>query len=361
MDAKLIFLSPQISRTGEWFLRSGIQQPNGGVARYYRADRRCNHPVSTEITGYAASTFVYLHSVSPDERYLDAARGAARFLARTAWDARLSAMPFELDPPTHTYFFDCGIVVRGLLAVWRAAGEDEFLAAALAVGQVMLRDFASTDGDFHPILRLPGKSEEPRDPQRWSRTASCYQLKAAMAWWDLSEATGDVCFREPYRRVLEYSLAGYREFLPGHPDRHMVMDRLHAFCYFLEGLLPCAADARCAVVLAEGIDLVAQLLRDIAPEFVRSDVYAQLLRARLFADWLGAMPLDRAAAAEEAAALAGFQAADSDRRIDGGYWFGRKGGEWLPFVNPVSAAFASQALELWNGGAGTQPHRHLLI
>ena len=96
------------------------------------------------------------------------------------------------------------------------------------------------------------------------------------------------------------------------------MDRLHAFCYFLEGLLPRAADARCAAALRDGIARVAWHLRDIAPEFERSDVYAQLLRVRLYADWLGVVPLDRAAAEFEAAQLAAFQAADSPIRASMG-------------------------------------------
>ena len=141
------------------------------------------------------------------------------------------------------------------------------------------------------------------------------------------------------------------------------MDRLHAFAYFLEGLLPCAHEARCAAALSEGIRRTAQLLREIAPTFERADVYAQLLRIRLFADWTGAAPLDREAAQAEADKLAEFQAAGSDTRIDGGYYFGRKGGAWLPYVNPVSTAFALQALELWERclAGGAQPHRHLLI
>ena len=89
------------------------------------------------------------------------------------------------------------------------------------------------------------------------------------------------------------------------------MDRLHAFCYFLEGLLPRSGDARCAAALRDGIGRCAWHLRDIAPEFERSDVYAQLLRIRLYADWLGVEPLDRAAAEFEAERLAAFQADDS--------------------------------------------------
>jgi hypothetical protein len=198
---------------------------------------------------------------------------------------------------------------------------------------------------------------------RWSAAPGCYQLKAAMAWWDLAELTGEDRFRKPYQLALDRSLRSWSAFLPGHPDRLKVMDRLHAFGYFLEGLLPRASEARCAAALAEGIRRMAQLLREIAPRFERADVYAQLLRIRLYADWAGAAPLDREAAQMEADKLAGFQAAGSDARIDGGFYFGRKGGEWLPYVNPVSTAFALQALGLWEHcrSGGAQPHRHLLI
>jgi hypothetical protein len=324
-------------------MSSGIQEPNGGVARYRRTRSDQNLPVSTEITGYAVSAYTYLFRASGDQRYLDAARRAARFLTRHAWDSTAGVIPFETEPAEYAYFFDCGIIVRGLLALWRNTCEQELLDVAAGIGDFMMRDFAAETGDYHPILSLPARTPEARDAARWSRSPGCYQLKSAMAWWDLFEATGDARFREPYESVLEASLSTFRNFLPGHTERPKVMDRLHAFAYFLEGLLPRASDPRCAAALKEGIDLLAHHLRDLAPEFVRSDVIAQLLRARLYADAAGAVPLDRAAADWEAGQLAVF------RRADGGYWFGRKCEEWLPFVNPVSTAFASQALELCTG------------
>ena len=355
---------PHISRAGEWFLRSGIQETSGGVARYYRADLERNQPVSTEITGYAVSALVYLHSVTQDQRYLERAVAAARFLARIAWDGASQTMPFEIDPPALTYFFDCGIVVRGLLSAWRAAGIDEFLDVAAALGRSMLLDFASADSDdFHPVLSLPDKRPLARDPRRWSRSSGCYQLKAAMAWWDLAEATGDARFREPYERALAHSLKTWSGFLPGHPEQPKVMDRLHAYLYFLEGLLPRVQDGHCATALCSGIRSVAHHLREIAPEFERSDVCAQLLRIRLYADWAGVAPLDREAAQYEADRLSLFQVADCDARIDGGYYFGRTGDAWSPHVSPVSTAFALQARALWEAcrAGEAQPHRHLLI
>ena len=338
-----------------WFQTSGIQAPNGGVARYYRADSSDYQPLSTEITGYAASALAYLGS-------LDRVAQAARFLSTIAWDPAVRTMPFEIDPPRFTYFFDCGVIVRGLLAASRTLSSDEFVMVAVDIGDAMTRDFEAKDG-YHPILSLPDKQPVDRDPLRWSRSPGCYQLKSAMAWWDLAEATGEARFRAAYGRALEIALRGYGGFLPGHPDRVKVMDRLHAFLYFLEGLLPAAADPRVRAALCDGVRRVAALREEISPEFERSDVIAQLLRIRLYADWAGAVPIDRHAAEREAACLLHYQASDPDPRIDGGFYFGRRDGALLPFINPVSACFAVQALAMWEAWreVGTRAECQALI
>ena len=331
-------LSPQILRAGEWFLNSGIQESSGGVARYYRSDLERNLPLSTEITGYAASAFAYLHGLTGDKRYQACAAAAARFL-EAAWDPAAQAMPFELEAPRLTYFFDCGIIVRGLLA----AGGSPAIAAATAKSTE--RDFAATDG-FYPILTLPEKTPLPRDPVRWSRSSGCYQLKAALAWLDV----GDPDLRPHYDRLLEDSLRSYGSFLPGHPDPLKIVDRLHPFLYFLEGLLPVGGNPRAAAALCDGIRRTAELLRQLAPQFERADVYAQLLRIRIYAANAGAAPLDRPAAEWEAAQLRSFQVESPDPRIDGGFYFGRKDGQWIPHVSPVPTAFAIQALAMWETG-----------
>jgi hypothetical protein len=181
----------------------------------------------------------------------------------------------------------------------------------------------------------------------WSRSAGCYQLKAALGWLEISEESGEPGFRAQYERLLDYSLRTHTRFLTIEPGRERVMDRLHAYCYFLEGLLPYAERREIGAVLAGGIDTVAGLLEQIAPVFERSDVAAQLLRLRLFADALGAAPLNAVAAEREAARIAAFAIDDAAPRLQGGVWFGRKGCEMLAYVNPVSTAFAAQALELW--------------
>jgi hypothetical protein len=96
------------------------------------------------------------------------------------------------------------------------------------------------------------------------------------------------------------------------------------------------------------VERTGRYLREIAPQFVRSDVYAQLLRVRLLGEALGTLPLDESAAAHEAGEAATFQIASADPRISGGFLFGRKEGADMPFANPVSTAFCLQALVLWN-------------
>ena len=292
--------SSVLDRAGCWFLNSGIQEPGGGVARYYRTDLARNARVSTEITGYAVSALVYLFLRTGREEYLAAATRAADFLVLKAWDREHAIFPFEYDsngqpPEPLAYFFDSGIIARGLLALWRATRREQYLAAAAACGDSMARDFAAGER-IHPVLRLPEKTALPYEP-RWSRSPGCYQLKAAMAWRELELATADPLFGRLYHEAVAAFLPDHTAFLAAEPDRREVMNRLHAYCYFLEGLLPCASRPDCAAALAEGIRLAGDLLRDIRPEFERSDVHAQLLRVRLLAAAAGRFPLLAARAA----------------------------------------------------------------
>ena len=336
-------------RAYAWLLHSGIQEPSGGVARYYRADTGKNAPISSEITGYAASALFHLHPLACDTT-LDAALAAARYLTRQAWCAQCATVPFE--PGSHfAYFFDVGIITRGLLAAWTTTRETEFAdrahGAALSLAFDFMSDERSRRVRFHPIVTLPEKQPVAYEPQRWSRSPGCYQLKAALAWHDIGREFNDAHATRLFDAALTDALSTHEDFLPGSDDSEKVMDRLHAYSYFLEALLSVGDRPECQMALLRGMDRVGRLLREISPQFERSDVCAQLLRVRLIAHRVHGLPLDREAAAEEARRAASYQASSDDPRIDGGFWFGRKRDEVLPFVNPVSTVFCMQALTLW--------------
>jgi hypothetical protein len=331
-------LNPFVEKAGCWLLRSGIQEPGGGVARFHLSDTGKNARVSTEITGYAASAFCYLHQLAGQAEFLDAAARAARYLTREIWDPKASTFPFEPASPL-AYFFDVGIIVRGLLAVARATDEQEFFDRARQAALSMAFDFMGEIG-FHPVISLPDKQPIPYET-RWSRNPGCYQLKAALAWLELSKDSGDDHAAKLYESALAYSLATHESFLSAESDREKQMDRLHAYCYFLEGLLPAADRPQVCGALAGGMECAARLFREIASDFERSDVAAQLLRIRLISHHRGLARLDEEAAEEEARRARPYQAAN------GGVFFGRKGRAMLPHINPVSTAFCLQALDLW--------------
>lgn len=348
-------------RAGQWFLHSGIQESSGGVARYYRAETQKNKPVSTEITGYAAGALMVLFDMTQDEQYLDRAKKTADFLVDEAWNAELGTFPYEHPSPSPvsehlTYFFDCGIIIRALVSVWRVTKDARLLERALQASRNMIRDFRAVDG-YHPILQLPDKTPVERTAQ-WSRSTGCYQAKSALAWWEVGVPTGDKGLQDAYLEFMDWCLLNFREFLPGTADRLKVMDRLHANTYLLEAFSPLLY--RADVVEAYGFTLenISRNLRELRPEFERSDVNAQLLRARIYGARV--MPVNIMEAEEEAASLASFQAHDADPRIDGGFYFGRRGDVMEPHVNPVSAAFAVQALEVWRAfRAGEKDPCHL--
>jgi hypothetical protein len=348
LHPQLLKIETRIERASCWFIGSGIQQQDGGVARIYNTDLELSAPVSTEITGYAISALVYAYRRSGSAECLDRARRAASFLMEHAWDPALRMFVFELQRdghPLRAYFFDSGIIVRGLLALWRETGDGRLLDAAVNGGFAM-REFAEGNV-IHPILDLPSREPLAHQPA-WSRGPGCYQLKSAMAWRDLFSITGEALFAEAYERVLQIALRSEAEFLPAPDGPDRTMDRLHAYCYFLEGLLPVASRPEAAAALQGGIEKVSRYLREMEPQFVRSDVYAQLLRVRLFAEALAGITMQTDAALEEATRMTVFQSFEHDPRRAGGFYFGRKGDNLMPFVNPVSTAFCMQALELWD-------------
>jgi hypothetical protein len=194
----------------------------------------------------------------------------------------------------------------------------------------MARDFIRDDDTHWPVLSLPEKTPLALDPSRWSRNPGCYQLKSAVAWRELGAITGDPSWSGLYARALETAIASHESYRRRHTDPHQAMDRLHPYLYFLEALLPHAEHAS---LIQEGSAHVRDSCHNLAPHFERADVAAQLLRIQC------AVGSPESECAATAARVRLFQ------REDGGYYFGRKAGQWVPHISPVPTAFAMQALE----------------
>ena len=148
--------------------------------------------------------------------------------------------------------------------------------------------------------------------------------------------------------LLSWSMRQHEMFLPGSDEPDLVADRLHAYCYFLEGLLPYLERRfECAQMLQAGITKVEKLVLETRRALERSDVIAQLLRLRLLADYIGVVELDLSAASWEADSIPAFQLFTADKRSNGAFSFGRRAGKLAPHASPVSTIFCLQALRMW--------------
>ncbi len=326
--------SSVLASAGRWFLNSGIQNAEGGVARYHRVDSG-NMPVSTEITGYTISTMCWLFRMTGDAEYLAAAERSAKFLTENAWHPEYGLFPYELGYPLpDSYFFDCGIIIRGLLALWRINKNQLLLDVATACAYGM-RQFRAADGRWSPIIALPHFEHLPYQ-KKWSKEPGCYQLKAALAWAEVAQLTSDDVLKAWFEEALALALANEDSFLTGSEDPSELMNRLHAHCYYLEALL---ATPKHTATLTAGIEKASGLLAQISPTFQRSDVCAQLLRLSVLTNHDGHAGLKAAAEL-----LRTYQLMAGNSATVGGFGFGRRNGVMLPMVNPVSTAFAVQAL-----------------
>lgn len=334
-----------------WLAHSGIQSESGGVSRYYAADTGQYRDISTEITAYSIQAYLAL-PLPGAAGLLSHALRAGQFLCYDTGSSHMGLFPFEValsgfPPSDRVYFFDCGIIIRALLALWNTTADPLYLERAEQCGAAMMGQMSRVDGSFFPLLDL--SSGVPTcGSGLWSLESDVHQLKVGLAFTELAEATSSTMFSKLAENLLNWSLRQHEMFLPGASEPDRVADRLHAYCYFLEGLLPYLERRfECAQLLQAGINKVEKLVLETRRSLERSDVVAQLLRLRLIADYIGVVELDLSAASWEADSIPAFQLLASDKRIDGAFSFGRREGKLTPHANPVATIFCLQALRMW--------------
>lgn len=350
-----------------WLLTSGIQDESGGVARYYQTDDRSYRNISTVTTGYYISAMLKANENGETEP-LDRALKSGRFLVERAFDPNIELFPVEIaaDGESSTLearFIDCCIAARALLHLYQATGEHVFLDRAERCGVALRTRMSRVDGSFFPLLDLrSGKPGAGTDS--WSVEAEVYQLKSSLAFLELSDATGNREFNTSTELMLNWCLKTHEGFVRGDDAPEKVMDRLHAYSYFLEGLLPVASEnMKASNALQRGILEVENRMREVAGNYQRCDVVAQLLRLRLYADRIGIMELDAGEAEKEALLIEQFQHQSTDPKVDGGFAFARHGSQFTPHVNPATTAVAVQALAMWEqaeDGAFREPWQALI-
>lgn len=288
----------------QWLLNSGVQDRSGAVHRYLVPAGKPGS-LSAELTGYYIGALALVADQDPSAEV--AAMCAAKWLQEQWSDGPLGFEPGSTDE----YYFDIGMVARCLRQFARL--HPEFCPLALRCSQAL--------GRFDGEAVLPARP--PRD--WWSQQFAGHQAKAAAAqmWNGDHSAAYDAAIQIPVR-------------FPDSSHLPAAVDYVHPYCYWIEAMLARPHDHD----LRHHIAVAAVQVRSHAGYFERSDCYAQIIRLRLQAAAAGQVPLSSFSESEMQALLE-FQ------RLDGGFYFGRNGRHFAPYVNTCSTVFALQAMRMW--------------
>lgn len=335
-----------------WLAISGIQDQSGGVSEGFREETGEYAPISTTATGYYIAAQLWSQRFSRGALPATASR-AGGFLLERAFDMSAEMFPLHLgdndeEQARLAYFFDCTVVVRSLVQLWDSTKDTAFLDCAERCGLALHSRMPTVDGAFFPIYDL--KTDRAyADTGSWRVEMDVPQLKGGLALLELYKATGRGEFEHDAEALRKWCLQRHESFLPGEVDDAKIIERLHAYCLFLEGLLPgVALDAESGRVLQFGILRVENFLDEFGAELQRCDVIAQILRLRLYADKLGLMELDYKRAEEEATAIIEFQTQSVDPKTDGAFTLFRGTAQSRPQLDLTATVFALQALEMWD-------------
>ncbi len=367
-------LASYVTKAADWLTGSGVQVISDnplhkqGFVSWYEADTQSMPYVYSEITGYLVTMMCDLYDQTRDQRFLDSAKGAADWLLRTA-DPTTGGFRclFPLKPSrfdykhNQIYVFDTGVIISGLVNVYRASKQDKYLAAAVKAADWLISDAQKDNGAFYPVYDVEKQSFNEQDNE-WSLCSGSYHTKVAIGLVNLYEATQDVKYKEAAVKACDFALTFQQA------DGRFISfpteggTNSHPHSYSAEGLWVVGkvlgredylqASAKATAWLLEWQSEYGYIPRHFhngEPLYnERVDILSQALRLaaiHLAEGRLLDTPETRAKLDKLVAVITRNQASSEDKRINGGFYFGRlSNGDVMPHVNVWVTAFAIQGL-----------------
>jgi hypothetical protein len=367
--------TPQIRQAARWLVQSGVQiagdnpAHEGGFVCWYEQDTHTMPFVYSEITGMLTTMMCSLYQQSHDVQYLNCAIRAGDWLVRTAhsptggFRCLYPLRPSRFDyKASRIYAFDCGVILNGLVELYRATRNPKFLAASLNVGDWLVREAQKSNGAFRSVYDIE-KNAFIESDQEWSQCSGSYHTKIAGGLANLYDVTRREAYLRAAIRSGEYAL-GFQQ-----PDGRFVSfpsgvgTHSHPHAYSAEGLWVLGRYLKREDFLLASAQAASWLLRwqapdGVSPRYVYSDVpvYAERVDVlaqtlRLAAIHLGENRLPgglRSKLPGLVAAMTRHQVESEDPRLNGAFYFGQSSrGEFLPHANVWVTAFAAQGLRLF--------------
>ena len=361
----------------EWLVASGAQIQStdatldGGFISWYDEETGQAAYVYSEITGYMLTLLCSAAKRYRDPALLASAVRAGEWFLRTADPATGGFRCLYPLSPTRfafkhdlVYTFDCGVILSGLVCLYRATNDQRFLTASNKLADWLTGTMQLPNGGFRPLYNLADGSY-PTNDDEWSLCPGSYHTKIAIGLLNLYDVTRDPQLLQAVRASCDHALSFQQ------PDGRFVSfpqqggTNTHPHSYSAEGLWVVGrylgradyldASARAAAwTLSHQSDegLVPRHFQQGQPVYhERVDVLCQALRLGVIHRAEGRLGAEfDAGIAQLRPLIARNQSDSADPRAAGAFYFGRQSdGTQVRHANVWVSSFAIQALMLYDG------------
>jgi len=372
-------LASYVTKAADWLAGSGVQiitdNPlhKQGFVSWYEADTQSMPYVYSEITGYLVTMMCDLYDQTHDQRFLDSAVGAADWLLHTAhpttggFRCLFPLKPSRFDYKHHQiYVFDTGVIISGLVNVYRISGQAQYLEAAIKAADWIIGKAQKDNGGFLPVYDLEKQIFNEQDSE-WSLCSGSYHTKVAIGLVNLYQATQEAKYKEAAVKACDFALTFQQadgRFI-SFPTEGGTNSHPHA--YSAEGLWVVGkildredylrASTKATTWMLDwqsDYGYIPRHFHNGEPLYnERVDILAQTLRLaviHLAESRLADTPETRTKLDKLITIITRNQATSDDKRINGGFYFGRlSNGEVMPHINVWVTAFAIQGLGRYEG------------
>lgn len=346
----------------EWIRSSGIQSDRGGFYSWHDLTDKSYPYLYSEITGYGITTLLFLHRLTGDKGFVDKARKAASWIIGSAMHAcgGVRTRLYNQDQGSdrlysfageNIFSFDTGMVLYGMISLYKATKEEEFLKASVRMGGFILDRMQKKDGSLYPIYNTKeDKMIEPND--KWSNQSGGFHCKVSLGLVELFRVTEEERYHDAAIRLCRYALSTQEPNGRFITDKGSPTTHIHSYSYTTEGLwytgrslgvsefidsAERATEWAFENVSSTGINELYEPSTETFNDFQRSDILAQVLR-------MGLIYSIKDKTEELKSALLSYQYLGDDLSQRGGFLYSR-GSQHL---NSWCSMFALQALAFYN-------------
>ena len=358
-----------------WLINSGIQirsedhSKSGGFSAWYEMDTDVYPFIYSEITGYMLTMMCWEYSKTGNIKYLESAIHAGNWLINTTHEPNggfhcIHPLIDERNEfkKNQQYSFDNGIILNGLVNLYRHTREERWLASAVTVADWLINFAQRPNGAFFPVYQMDEDRFFESDKE-WSLCSGSYHGKIAIGLLNLYDLTKKQKYLSSAQKVCDFALGcqnssgRFISFLTrggtnAHPHNYSCEALWVAGKYLgrEDYLVSAARGVEWILNLQDSQGIVPRLYKDDTPIYnERVDAISQTLRMAVLSLQEGLLPKKYLSNIEKLVSiLPSYQVLSNNKKTNGAFVFGKlSNGKPMPHANVWVTSFAVQALELY--------------